>query len=98
MQKTAAYVLCMFVLLNALPASAPAGGDEFYSGVVRMGKFYHDGRDKWLPYYYIDIGKARYDKLIAELGEADNSGPAAGNEIQVYTTMEINLKDYAEKK
>ena len=99
MKKTAVYVLCVFVLLNALPVCALAGEDGFYSGVVREGKFYHHDRKEWPRYYYVDIKKAQYDRLFAEIGEeVGNVGQKVRSEIQVYTTMEIHLKDYVGKK
>lgn len=69
--------------------------DGFYSGVVLEGRFYHDGRNEWITYYYADLGKAQYDILNGELGGVEDLGQSVETEIQIYSTdANIRLKDY----
>ncbi|MCL1896129.1 MAG: zinc ribbon domain-containing protein [Clostridiales bacterium] len=83
-------------------ASGGAGGgdapglDGYYTGVVCVGEFYHDGRDETITYYYTDLGRAQYDKLASELGGVENySGQEVETEIHIYTLIEnLSLKDY----
>jgi hypothetical protein len=108
MKKTTVLFLCACLLLTACwayepawAAMTPAGEDGFFSGVVQEGKFYHDGRDAWISFYFVDVGKAQLDKLIKELGEAyyDSGEYEIKSEIHIYTTdKKINLKDNVGKK
>jgi hypothetical protein len=59
----------------------PEGGG--FSGVVLMGRFYHEDRAMWFPYYYADVGRAQYDMLCGLLGiEVDKRGLT---EIHIYS-------------
>ena len=69
--------------------------EGYITGIVCEGEFYHDGREEWIKYYYVDIGEEQYAKLDEELGGVYDSGQEVKTEIQIYTTIQyLNLKDF----
>jgi hypothetical protein len=72
--------------------------DGWFGGIVREGKYYHDGQEEWVTFYYADVGISQLETLKNQLDDYYNSGETKETEIQIYTMNGINLKDFADKQ
>ena len=68
---------------------------SWFSGTIQEGQFYHDGRDEWLAFYYVDVGSSQFKALKEGLGDGFYLSPSAKTEIMVYSASDdINISDY----
>ena len=77
----------------------PENEDDVFRGVVREGRYYHDGMEKWLEYYFADVGIEQLQTLKNTLDDDYyDYGEGVETEIQLYSTDEnINMKDYVDR-
>ena len=86
---------------NASPSLADMmrSGYGLFNGIVREGRYYHDGQDEWFVYYFADVGEAQLESLKNGMDDYYDTGEYAKTEIQLYSTDgNITLKDYIGKE
>ena len=66
----------------------------YYAGVLQHGSYYHEIRDEWTTFYYVEIGEGQYKRLTGS-----SEAPAKPIEIQVYapgSDLDIYLGSFIE--
>lgn len=85
---------------NASAIKTSNKSTDSYTGTLQKGRFYLDGQGVWNDYFYVDLGKEQYEKLLNSYKEMDFIAPPSSvaeliktasdfsqvnpNEIQVY--------------
>jgi hypothetical protein len=66
----------------------------YYSGVLQHGSYYHEIRDEWITFYYVEIGEKQYKRMTGS-----DDAPVKPIEIQVYapgSDLDIYLGSFIE--
>jgi hypothetical protein len=63
-------------------------------GVLQKGSFYHNAKEEWMDFYYVDLGEEQYKKLAAAYQDMDFVQPPGSASELMQTASETQENPY----